>query len=247
MAVVIIPARLTSSRLPEKVILDLNGKPVIRHVYDRILRCREVDALYIATDHEKVARVAREFTDNVILTEPDHPSGTDRIAEVARTCLSGDPVIVNVQGDEPFIEPAAIDHLIREMRHNEWEIGTMVHAIRSLEQLSNPNWVKCIWDRQGRALYFSRSPIPYLRDLPPDQWMTEEAHFRHVGVYAFHRTTLLKLAELAPSPLEIQEKLEQLRWLYHGFAIHIVLTEYEPIGIDTPDDLVKARIQLSGK
>ena len=245
MATVIIPARLNSSRLPEKVILDLEGKPVIQHVYERVMRCKHVDDVIIATDHEKVVHVAETFTDQIVITSPDHPSGTDRIAEVAKSLqIASDAIIINVQGDEPFIEPDAIDGLVSQMKKNQWQIGTLIHRINNTDQLVNPNLVKCVRGENDRALYFSRAAIPFLRDIPSDQWINHNVHYRHIGVYGFQLDVLLRLAALPPATLEMQEKLEQLRWLSHGFTIHVVETSYEPIGIDTMGDLEAARDRL---
>lgn len=245
MAIVIIPARLNSSRLPEKVILDLEGKPVLQHVYDRVRKSKSIDRVIIATDDEKVVRVASGFTDQIVMTSPHHPSGTDRIAEVAGGLhVASDTIIINVQGDEPFIEPDAIDALVREMTSHRWQLATLIHRLTLPEQLVNPNLVKCVRGEKGQALYFSRAAIPFLRDIPFEQWIDQQAHFRHIGVYGFRKDVLLSLAGLPPVTIEMQEKLEQLRWLSHGFTIHVVETTYEPIGIDTAEDLLAASIRI---
>jgi 3-deoxy-manno-octulosonate cytidylyltransferase (CMP-KDO synthetase) len=227
---VIIPARFASTRFPGKPLHVIAGKPLVQHVWERCAACRNVSAVLIATDDERIAGAAREFGAHVCLTSQDHQSGTDRIAEAART-LPGISHVINVQGDEPLISPQLIDELAARMA-TDVHIGmiTAVHALNDPEQIDNPNIVKCVLTRDGRALYFSRSRIPYPRSPPPDL-----AYWRHIGIYGFSYSFLQRFVRWEPTPLELTESLEQLRALENGAPIHVVITEHYSPGIDTPE------------
>lgn len=235
----VIPARFLSTRFPGKAIAPLAGKPLVLHAYQRACEASLVTEAIIATDDAKVVDALTPYGAQVVMTRPDHPSGTDRIAEVAEA--SDADIIVNVQGDEPLIDPATIDAAIRPLLEPDGvPMATVRHRITDPQDVDDPNVVKVVCDARGRALYFSRSPIPCVRDardgdqLPPYYW-------QHVGLYAYRRAFLLAYGQMAPTPLEKLEKLEQLRALENGYPIAVVETEYRSIGVDTPEDLERVR------
>ncbi|MBN2824420.1 MAG: 3-deoxy-manno-octulosonate cytidylyltransferase [Campylobacterales bacterium] len=241
--IVIIPARLASSRLPNKVLLDLGGKSVVQRVYEQALKAKNIDAVYIATDSLEVQRHCLEFSDNVTMTKATNESGTDRIAEAVEN-IEAD-IIINVQGDEPFIEPQLIDDLVGAFEEGV-EMVSAMHLLELVEELKSPNVVKVTVDSNFNALYFSRSIIPHHRD----EWEALLHHhttiphplkfYRHLGVYGYRRDFLLQYAQMKPSYLERIEKLEQLRVLENGYRIKMVETSYRSIGIDTMEDYKKA-------
>lgn len=233
----LIPARYASSRFPGKALAELQGKPMVQHVVERASRARLLDEVVVATDDQRILDAVRGFGGKACLTSPDHPSGTDRIAEVARD-LACD-LVVNIQGDEPLIDPAVIDRAVEPLAAcPDIAMGTLGRPMGGAEA-ADPSKVKVVVDRQGFALYFSRSPIPYLRDgaPPPDA----RPYLLHIGLYVYRRDTLLQLAGLRPTPLEERERLEQLRALEHGIRIRVVLTDHDSFGVDTPADLERVR------
>ncbi len=230
--IAVIPARWQSSRFPGKPLALLHKKPVIQHVYENVLQSCLFQEVIVATDSEKIRDAVLKFNGIVEMTEPDHPSGTDRIAEV---CLRHDfDVVVNVQGDEPFITTEPLRKLTAAFLDEKVEVASLMHKI-SL-RIDDPNQVKVVCDNNGNALYFSRSLIPYNRDNNPDV-----DYFGHVGVYAFRKETLYKFIALPQGKLEIAEKLEQLRLLENGIPIKMILTTYSGFGIDTPKNLKDAQ------
>ena len=233
----IIPARYASSRFPGKALANVAGKSMLQRVYEQALQAKLIDAVVVATDDERIFDHCNAFRGNVIMTSPDHQSGTDRCAEVARQ-ISGYELVVNIQGDEPFIDPGQIDLAIEPLK-KEAQISTLVKKIESAEALFNPNVVKVVFDKNHRAMYFSRHPIPYVRGELQNEWLREPRHFKHIGLYGFRRDTLLEISALPLSAYEKCESLEQLRWLEHGYPITINMTDKETIGIDTPEDLQK--------
>ena len=236
----IIPARFQSTRLPGKALADIAGHPMIEHVYTRARRATTVDAVIVATDDARIARATEGFGGVAVMTAPTHVSGTDRLAEVAASVPCD--LIVNVQGDEPMLDPAVIDAVVEPMRRDpSIEMGTAARPLRSADELSNPNVVKVVCDGDGFALYFSRAPIPYIRD----HTATDGARV-HVGLYVYRRQALLRLARLAPGRLERLESLEQLRALEHGMRIRVVETTFLSAEVNTPEDLERVR-QLYGK
>jgi 3-deoxy-manno-octulosonate cytidylyltransferase (CMP-KDO synthetase) len=238
--VAIIPARFASSRFPGKPLADIDGRPMIEHVYRRAQACAAVHRVIVATDDLRVADAVHRFGGDVRLTRDDHRSGTDRIAEVAAT-LDCD-VVVNVQGDEPLIDPEAIAAAVAPFAADRTiPMTTLYRRIEHPADLGNPNIVKVVLDRAGYALYFSRAPIPYARD-PRGGW---PPLYRHIGLYAYRRSTLLVVAALEPTPLERAESLEQLRALEHGIRIKAVETAYDSLSVDTPEDLEQVRRLLS--
>jgi 3-deoxy-manno-octulosonate cytidylyltransferase (CMP-KDO synthetase) len=233
--VAVIPARFASTRFPGKPLADIDGRPMIEHVYRRAAASGAVSRVIVATDDLRIARTVAGFGGHVRLTRADHPTGTDRLAEVA-AALDCD-VIVNVQGDEPLLDPRAITEAIAPFADPSISMTTLYRRIDTPAELTDPNIVKVVVDRAGFALYFSRSPIPHLRD-PRGGW---PPLYRHVGLYAYRRSALMVLASLEPTPLERAESLEQLRALEHGIRIKTVETAYDSIGVDTPQDLEQVR------
>ena len=233
--IAIIPARYASTRLPGKALADIGGRPMIEHVYRRASEARTVSSVVVATDDERIYRAVLSFGGVAQLTSPHHPSGTDRLAEVAasRSC----EIIVNVQGDEPLIEPSMIDEAVAPLLTDpRIEMSTLRRRLPDPADISNPNITKVVVDREGFALYFSRSPIPYVRPGSP-----AAPTWGHVGLYVYRRACLLRLAALPPTDLERSEALEQLRALEHGIRIKAVETSHESLGVDTPDDLERVR------
>lgn len=209
---------------------------MIQRVYEQCLKAQKVDKVGVATDDQRIYEHVRAFGGEVWMTSEEHRSGTDRIAEVAAQLPEYD-TILNVQGDEPFIAPSQIDLVVESLQQSEATIATLVCPFREAEALHNPNRVKVVRDQEGKALYFSRSPIPYVRDAAPNDWLQRHAYYQHIGLYAFARETLLQLTKLKPHPLELAESLEQLRWLGHAWAIQTAIGEEAGIAIDRPEDL----------
>jgi len=246
---VVIPARYASTRLPGKPLLDIAGRPMLQHVWEQARRS-SARRVVVATDDDRVYRTATAFGAEAVMTDPGHPSGTDRLEEVVRLLeLPDDAIVVNVQGDEPLIPPAVIDQVAANLAaHRDCEIATLSVAIESVEELRNPNAVKVVADAQGRALYFSRAPVPWPRDAfaAPDASLPENGRWwRHVGIYAYRVAFLHRYVSWPPAPLERLEQLEQLRALYHGVGIHVAAAVAEvPAGVDTHEDLLAVRVRL---
>lgn len=234
-AVVVIPARYASQRLPAKPLLNDTGKFLIQHVHEQAAKAKRVSGVIVATDDRRIFDAVASFGGRAAMTRTDHPSGTDRIAEVA-AALDAD-VIVNLQGDEPQFDPADLDLLVGLMASDPAVgMATLAIPLRNRADYLNPNVVKVVCDRDGRALYFSRSPIPFVRDGEPDFTRTPPPFLQHLGVYAYRREVLLRLAATPPHPLEQAEKLEQLRALAHGIAIKVGVIATAHRGVDTPED-----------
>ncbi|MCS6771308.1 MAG: 3-deoxy-manno-octulosonate cytidylyltransferase [Kiritimatiellae bacterium] len=241
---IVIPARYGSSRLPGKPLIQLCGKPLIQWVWERARQSRHGETVRIATDDPRIVETVRAFGGECVMTRPDHPSGTDRIAEAVRH-LDLD-IVVNIQGDEPLIDPGLIDSLADSLAQNsDWDMATAATPIRSEGDLRNPAVVKVVVDACGCALYFSREPIPHVRDtVDPAQILSRGLHRRHLGVYAYRRDFLERLVATPPCELELAEKLEQLRALYIGGRIGVLATEHVGLGVDTPDDIPRAEAAL---
>lgn len=243
--IAIIPARYGSTRFPGKALADLAGKPIIQHVYERTRAASLVSRVIVATDDRRIADVIRQAGGEAVMTSSSHETGTDRLAEVARGLDA--EIVVNVQGDEPLIEPAMIDQAIEPFLSSPGlQMGTLKSRIRQLHDFLSPNVVKVVTDAEGYALYFSRSPLPFFRDKWHD--LKNEAFeagrllcYKHVGLYVYRRDFLLRFAAMPQTFLEVSEKLEQLRALENGVRIKVVETEFESLGVDTPEDLAKAR------
>ncbi len=245
--VAIIPARYASERLPGKPLADIGGKPMIQHVYERASRARLLDAVYVATDDERIAAAVRAFGGTAIQTPSDIRSGSDRVARAAQL-LEDAGIIVNVQGDEPLIDPGMIDQAVEPLvRDRSLDTATLVRQVQSAGELLNPGIPKVVLDREGFCLYFSRSPIPFLRDMPTGFWHSSATFFKHIGLYAYRRAFLLTYASLPQSPLEQAEKLEQLRILEHGYRVKAVVTLHDSVPVDTSEDLDRVRTILASR
>ncbi len=241
MVVAVIPARYGSERLPGKPLADIGGKPMIQHVYERAARAKFVSAVLVATDDERISSAVHAFGGRAVMTPATLKSGSDRIAYAAASLPNAD-IVVNVQGDEPLIEPSAIDEAVAPLMHNPALVaGTLVRKIDNTSDLTNPNVVKVVCDRDGFALYFSRSAAPYGRDIPEHDWLARHLYYKHIGLYVFRRDFLLNYAQMPQTPLERTEKLEQLRILEHGYKIKATVTLYDSIAVDTPEDLARVR------
>jgi 3-deoxy-manno-octulosonate cytidylyltransferase (CMP-KDO synthetase) len=232
---IIIPARFASTRLPAKALLRETGKYLVQHVYEQASRVRGVETVIVATDDSRILSAVESFGGRAVMTRADHPSGSDRIAEVARS-LDVD-IVVNVQGDEPLIDPPSLELLADLLKQNpKAEMATLAIPVANEETYRNPNCVKVVCGEGGRALYFSRSPIPFVRDATPEFSQKPPRFLHHLGLYAYRRDALLALSSLAPHPLEQLEKLEQLRALGHGWTILVGVIEHGAKGVDTPQD-----------
>ena len=238
----IIPARDASSRFPGKPLALLGGKPVIQRVYEQAIKV--LPEAYVATDDERIADTVRQFGGQVIMTRADHKSGTDRIEEACQKIGTTADVIVNIQGDEPFIQPSQIETLCQLFDDPDTQIGTLGKPFETMEAVENPNSPKIVCDRRGFALYFSRSVIPYVRGKETKDWLNEFPYLKHLGLYAYRRQVLHAITQLPQSPLELAESLEQLRWLENGYRIRVGRTNVETVGIDTPEDLKRAEALL---
>lgn len=236
--VAIIPARYDSTRLPGKALADIHGKPLIRHVYERVSLSSAVSRVVVATDDVRIADAVEAFGGEAVMTSPDHTSGTDRIVEAME--VTGGDIIVNVQGDEPLIEPSVIDAVVETLAgDDEIVCSTAAFQCDDIEVYNDPNAVKVVLDTNGRALYFSRAPIPCYRDGDFSRALV------HVGIYCFRRDFLDIYSGLAKTPLELSEKLEQLRIIENGYMIGVAVTGQGAIGVDTPEDLEKVRELMS--
>jgi 3-deoxy-manno-octulosonate cytidylyltransferase (CMP-KDO synthetase) len=249
----VIPARHGSTRFEGKPLADILGKPMIQYVYERVHQSKLIDEVIVATDDQRISEAVKSFGGKAIMTSPTHSTGTDRVAEVAKKLKS--EIIVNVQGDEPLIKGNIIDKAIRPLLTDDTlQMATLMTRIDEVRDWLNPHIVKVVVDQKNFALYFSRSPIPFPRDLNIGRL---ESHpfgtnrplpkrvFKHIGVYVFRRKFLLRFSKMKPTPLEKLEKLEQLRALENGYPIKITLVDYEPICVDTPEDLQKVIVYLS--
>ena len=236
--IAIIPARYASTRFPGKPLAILGGKPVIQRVYEQAVSV--LPEAYVATDDERIFQAVESFGGRAVMTRADHKSGTDRIEEAATKIGTDADVIINIQGDEPFIQASQINTLMQLFESTETQIGTLGKPFENMEAVSNPNSPKIVTDRRGFALYFSRSVIPYVRGQEQATWLSHYPYLKHLGIYAYRREVLREVTQLPQSPLEKAESLEQLRWLENGYRIRVGITDVETVGIDTPEDLQRA-------
>jgi len=228
----VIPARFASTRFPGKPLVDIDGMSMIERVYVQAKKVTAFNTVIVATDDERIYNHVRSFGGDVMMTSTLHVSGTDRIGEVCRNIAEQPDVIVNIQGDEPFIQPEQLMLLLSAFDNHSTEIATLVKKIEQAEEIENPNVVKAVFSTHHKALYFSRSVVPFPRNIKTD-------YYKHIGIYAYREAILHQLTQLSPTPLEQSESLEQLRWLENGFTIKVVPTTIDTIGIDTPEDLKK--------
>jgi 3-deoxy-manno-octulosonate cytidylyltransferase (CMP-KDO synthetase) len=234
----LIPARYASTRFPAKALADINGKSMIRRVYEQARQADSLSRVVVATDDERILAHVLDFGGEVVMTGTHHQSGTDRCQEALTVLGESFDYVVNIQGDEPFIQPRQID-LLTSVLDSTTELATLVKAITDPQVLFNPNSPKVVVSQTGEALYFSRQPIPYQRDRPSADWLAHHRYFKHIGLYAYRTDILAQITQLAPSLLERTEALEQLRWLENGFRIRVVETDLESYGVDTPEDLLQ--------
>ena len=240
----IIPARYDSSRFPGKPLVMINGISMIRRVYEQVLKCKSLSKVIVATDDERIEEHVNSFGGLVMMTAPYHRSGTERISEVVEKLHLNDPenpyeLAVNIQGDEPYIDPVQIDSLISCFREKDIQIATLIHKINSQDELFSPDVVKVIIDKNHKAITFSRAAIPFMRGIETDKWLNHHIYYKHIGLYAFRTQVLEIITRLKPSPIEMVESLEQMRWIENGFFIHTELTNSNSISVDTPEDLLK--------
>jgi 3-deoxy-manno-octulosonate cytidylyltransferase (CMP-KDO synthetase) len=234
----IIPARFASTRFPGKPLVDLGGKPMIQRTYERVKAVKGFDRIVIATDDQRIFDAAMGFGAEVMMTSSEHLTGTDRCAEVLRRLGEEVDYVVNIQGDEPFIEPAQLEEVAAGFSSGA-PILTLIKKITDSETLFNVNTPKVVCDEEGNALYFSRQTIPFLRGVEPSEWLNKHTFFKHIGLYAYRADILPGLSALKPTILELAESLEQLRWVQNGIRIKAIETQFETIGIDSPEDLEK--------
>ena len=246
--VVIIPSRFASQRLPQKPLAIIHGRTLVERVYLRCCQAEGIDEIYVATDHPSIAREVERFGGKVVMTTEDCASGTDRVAQAAEQIGVVDAVIINVQGDEPLIDPSVITLLASTMRENpEIQVSTPVTPLKLPEELTDPNIVKVVINESGNALYFSRQAIPYIRDAGAKEiytWLDTHPYFKHIGVYAYRQQVLERFVSMKESPLERAERLEQLRLLEAGIPIRCVQVEYESVAVDTKDDIRKVELLI---
>ena len=245
----IIPARYASTRFPGKPLADIGGKTMIQRVYEQVQDC--LDETWVATDDARIADAVRAFGGRVVMTSVHHRSGTDRCLEAAQKIGGNYQVVINIQGDEPFIQKVQIQ-LLKDcfLNHSDTKLATLVKPFTSkdsLESLLNPNSPKVVLNMKGEALYFSRSVIPYLRGVDQAKWLDKQLFYKHIGIYAYRMETLTEIAALPQSPMEIAESLEQLRWLENGYRIQTATTDIENLAVDTPEDLERIKQYLLEK
>ncbi|PJJ60762.1 3-deoxy-manno-octulosonate cytidylyltransferase [Hymenobacter chitinivorans] len=240
----IIPARYASTRLPGKPLVDLGGKSMIQRVVEQARQAR-LSRVVVATDDERILRHVHGFGGEAVLTSPDHPSGTDRVFDAYCQLDTPADCIINIQGDEPFIQPGQINALIDLFEQDpSTQLATLVKPVETAEELFSPHMPKVVVGNRGQALYFSRHPLPYQRQHPPEQWLGQHRYLRHIGLYAYRADILAEITRLPPSPLELAESLEQLRWLESGYQILTAETTVATLGIDTPEDVERALAYL---
>jgi len=237
----IIPARYNSTRFPGKPLIKIGGKTMIRRVYERCTL--SLNNVIVATDDKRIRKEVEGFGGHAIMTSPDHKSGTDRCAEAVTLYQKSNnkpvDVVINIQGDEPFLDPAILSHLSNSFIDPKIRISTLVKKITNKKEIFDPNLPKVVIDKNGMALYFSRSPIPYVSNIEKTKWAVEYPFYKHIGIYAFRKEVLMELTQLPFSSLEQAESLEQNRWLENGYRIHVIETQHESVSVDTPEDLEK--------
>ncbi len=235
----IIPARYASTRFPGKPLVDINGKSMIRRVYEQALKSKALSKVIVATDDERIFKHVKDFGGYAVMTAATHQSGTDRCAEVILNETENWDIAINIQGDEPFIFPEQIDAVAACFSDDAIQIATLVKKIENGSELLNPNTPKVVFNTNKQAIYFSRHPIPYNRNAAAGDWLNSQAYYKHIGIYAYRASVLQNLTKLPVSQLEKTEALEQLRWIENGFKIQVEITTFESVAIDTPEDLLK--------
>lgn len=232
----IIPARYESTRFPGKPLVDIAGQTMIQRVYHQAKHTSSLSEVVVATDDERIYQHIKSFAGNVVMTKNTHQSGTDRCAEVIKS-VQGFDIAINIQGDEPFIDPQQIDLLVSCFENTQTEIATLVRKIKTFDELTNENKPKVVLDKYGQAIYFSRQPIPFLRGETIENWLNKRPFYNHIGIYGYRVDILRQLSELPISDLELMESLEQLRWIDNGYKIQTAVSNHSNDSIDTPEDL----------
>jgi 3-deoxy-manno-octulosonate cytidylyltransferase (CMP-KDO synthetase) len=245
--VAIIPARYGSTRFPGKALADIGGKTMIQRVYEGTRAVDGFAEVIVATDDARIEKKVRDFGGQVVMTSADHQSGTERCAEVLQQLPERPDAIVNVQGDVPFIDGEHLQAALGCIAQSGVQIASLVKRITDAGALNNPNTPKVIFDSAMRAIYFSRSPLPHLRDTERDRWLDQFTYYKHIGVYAYRSEVLERIVQLPPGRLELAEQLEQLRWLEHGYPIHLAEVNTDTLSIDTPEDLSRVLAHMEGK
>lgn len=236
----IIPARYASTRFPGKPLTDINGKSMIQRVYEQAQSANLAEVL-VATDDQRIFDHVQNFGGKAVMTAEHHQSGTDRCFEAYQQYNQPFEYVINIQGDEPFIKPEQINLVASCFQNPQTQLATLIKKVETAEELFNVNSPKVVINKAGEAMYFSRQPIPYCRNVPNDIWHRQHTYYKHIGIYGYRTDILEQITQLPPSGLELAESLEQLRWLEHGFKIATAITEFETIGIDTPEDLLRVR------
>lgn len=234
--IAIIPARYASTRFPGKPLAIIDGLSMIERVYNQVSKVSSINKVIVATDDIRIEKHVKEFGGNVQLTSSSHQSGTDRCAEVVEHYQEAE-IILNIQGDEPFIHPKQIEELIDCFKNDETQLATLIKKIHTSEELFNVNIPKVVVTKDYKALYFSRQTIPFSRNTVQEEWINSQNYYKHIGIYGYKRNTLVEISQLLPSSLEKSESLEQLRWLENGFIIQTALTDYQSYGIDLKKDI----------
>ena len=235
----IIPCRFYSTRFPGKPLSMIKGKTMIQRVCEQAWKSK-LDAVVVATDDMRIAEEVLSFGGQYVMTKPHHPSGTDRCREALYMLDMQYDAVVNIQGDEPFIDPNQINQVIDLISQEDTLLASLAKRIEDEEELFSPDTVKVVMDKTGNALYFSRNPIPFMRNLDHEKWLAKGCFYKHIGIYAYKWETLCQIAEMQPTPLELSESLEQLRWLENGLTIRMGITEAENVSVDRPSDIAKA-------
>lgn len=235
--IAVIPARFASTRFPGKPLVNIQDKPMVQHVYEKAVSSGVFSKVIVATDDARIEKVVNDFGGLAMITSEDHQSGTDRCGEVIKRLEESFDVVVNIQGDEPFIHFEQLEQLISLFDNPNTQIATLKKQLSNIDDVQNVNVVKVVSDNDKRALYFSRSPIPFARGTEVKDWLSKHDYYKHIGLYGYRYSVLKELVKLPTSSLESCESLEQLRWLQNGFSIFIAETKHESIGIDTPEDL----------
>lgn len=233
----VIPARYASSRFPGKPLIQIKGKSMIQRVYEKTQQCKLLTDMVVATDDERIYEHVIDFGGKAVMTSTEHQSGTDRCLEALRKNQSDFDVVINIQGDEPFIDPSQITDLINCFEDKATDIATLVKKVHQIDELDNPSMVKVVINNRDQAMYFSRSIIPYIHEVPREEWTEQYDFYEHVGIYGYTSKALEKITKLPISSYEVLEKLEQLRWLENGFTIKVAYTNVDSEPIDTPEDL----------
>lgn len=241
----IIPSRYGSSRFPGKPLIDLAGKSMIQRVYEQAKKSRSLSEVIVATDDERILQHVESFGGKAMMTSASHQSGTDRCAEVSEKLNSDHDAVINIQGDEPFINPEQIDLLAKCFEDKNTELATLINQTDDSNLIQNPNRIKVVIDKNNQALYFSRSPIPFQKEKPVSEWAKNHPYYLHIGIYGYRSDVLKKITQLPVSPLEKTESLEQLRWLENGYRMKLAETKFESYSIDSPED-VNAVLKMAG-